>query len=361
MTCVTERDWYAWHHDYDNPATGLAGRLAAVQEQVRDALEAARPGPLRAISMCAGQGRDLIGALAGHPRQHDVRARLVELDPRNADAARQAARAAGLPQVEVVTADAALTDAYAGMVPADLVLACGVFGNVTDADIERTVGYCTQLCARGGTVIWTRGRWAPDLLPRICDWFAGCGFDQLWVSDPAEDFGAATHRFTGTPDPLEPGARMFTFRDHHPRTASPRPRSLSTERTVVPAPPPVPGAPAPTCEARVSRAPNVSTRRMRRACPRPHPRDRNAARRPGRLSLAHQYDQDPHVPGGSGSMGGSGGLSCTFSSRKPGSSRVFRSRPHHDALQLPAGTSVTRQADRCTADPPDPARPRTGT
>ncbi|GHD35622.1 hypothetical protein GCM10010335_31060 [Streptomyces galbus] len=30
--------------------------------------------------MCAGQGRDLIGVLAGHPRRDDVRARLVELD-----------------------------------------------------------------------------------------------------------------------------------------------------------------------------------------------------------------------------------------------------------------------------------------
>jgi hypothetical protein len=222
MAPVTEHDWFTWHHDYDVPHTALARRLAAVQEQIRTALATAPAGPLRAISLCAGQGRDLIGVLAGHPRQHDVRARLVELDPRNADVARRAAQAAGLPLVEVVTGDAAVTDAYAGMAPADLVLACGVFGNMTDADIERTVGYCTQLCARGGTVVWTRGRWAPDLLPQICDWFAGRGFDELWVSDPAEGWGAAAHRFAGTPDPLEPGARMFAFRGHDPRTGPPR-------------------------------------------------------------------------------------------------------------------------------------------
>jgi hypothetical protein len=239
MAPVTERDWYTWHRDYDSPGTALGRRLAAVQAQIRVALDAAKPGPLCAISLCAGQGRDLIGALAGHPRQHDVRARLVELDPRNADAARQAAQAAGLPEVEVVTGDAALTDAYAGMTPADLVLVCGVFGNMTDADIERTVGYCTQLCARDGTVVWTRGRWAPDLLPQICDWFAGRGFDELWVSDPAEGWGAAAHRFTGTPDPLEPGARMFTFRGHYPRTGPPRRLSLWTERIVVHAAAPV--------------------------------------------------------------------------------------------------------------------------
>jgi len=233
---VTERDWYAWHDHYDQPGTMLARRLAAVQDQVRTALDQARPGPLRAISVCAGQGRDLIGALAGHPRQHDVRARLVEIDPRNAGVARQAAQAAGLPGVEVVTADAALTGAYAGMTPADLVLVCGVFGNITDADIERTVGYCTQLCARGGTVVWTRGRWAPDLLPQICDWFASRGFDELWVSDPAERWGAAAHRFAGLPEPLREGARMFTFRGHRPATGPVRHLSLSTERAVVPAP-----------------------------------------------------------------------------------------------------------------------------
>ena len=119
---------------------------------------------------------------------------------------------------------------------------CGLFGNLTDADIERTVGYCTQLTARGGTVVWTRGRWAPDLLPQICEWFAGRGFDELWVSDPAEGWGAAAHRFTGTPDPLEPGVRMFTFRGHHPRTGPARHLSLSTERAVVPALRPFPPA-----------------------------------------------------------------------------------------------------------------------
>ena len=54
-------------------------------------------------------------------------------------------------QVEVVTADASLTDHYLGMVPADLVLICGLFGNIADEDIERTVNSCSQLCRTGGT------------------------------------------------------------------------------------------------------------------------------------------------------------------------------------------------------------------
>jgi hypothetical protein len=227
MNSVTERDWYTWHHDYDEPGTALARRLAAVQDQVRAALDAAPPGPLHAVSLCAGQGRDLIGALAPHPRRDDMSARLVELDPRNAAAARDAAGAAGLPQVEVATGDAALTDHYAGMVPAYLVLVCGVFGNMTDDNVRRTIGYCTQLCAHGGTVVWTRGRWEPDLVPQICDWFADRSFELGWLSDPAEGWGAGAHRFAGTPVPLERGARIFTFTGHHPRTGPDRQRPLT--------------------------------------------------------------------------------------------------------------------------------------
>jgi Putative methyltransferase len=205
------RDWAAWHHAYDDPASPLAQRLLAVQAWIAAALDQAPPGPLRAVSICAGQGRDLIGVLRGHPRGGDVSARLVELDPRNVATARQLAAEAGLTLVEVVTGDAAQTDAYAGLVPADLVLACGVFGNITDEDVARTIRCCASLCAAGGTVVWTRGRGEPDLVPQICDWFEGEGFELLGVSEPAMRWGVGAHRFAGTPGPLPAGERLFTF------------------------------------------------------------------------------------------------------------------------------------------------------
>jgi hypothetical protein len=107
-------------------------------------------------------------------------------------------------------------------VPAHLVVACGLFGNMTDADVKRTIGFCPQLCAAGGTVVWTRGRWAPDLLPRVCEWFEELGFERVWVSPPDFPPGCGAHRFAGTPVPLEEGASMFTFRAHHPVTGPPR-------------------------------------------------------------------------------------------------------------------------------------------
>ena len=142
---MAQRDWYDWHTFYDDPATGLSRRLSWVQEQTRAALDAAPPGPIRAISLCAGQGLDLIGVLADHPRRADVTARLVELDPRNTEVAARLVAEAGLTQVEVVTGDASLTSQYVGIAPAGLVLACGLFGNLTDADVAATIGYCAQL------------------------------------------------------------------------------------------------------------------------------------------------------------------------------------------------------------------------
>src|SRR6476660_2079079 len=159
-------DWYAWHGDYTDPASGLSARLRTVQERVRAELDRLPPGPLRVVSMCAGQGHDLLGVLVDHPRRDDVSALLVEYDPRNVAAARVAVADAGLTAVRIVEGDAGLVDAYAGYAPADLVLACGVFGNVSDADIRRTVDACRGLCRRDGAVIWTRHRREPDLVPQ---------------------------------------------------------------------------------------------------------------------------------------------------------------------------------------------------
>jgi hypothetical protein len=205
-------DWHAWHGGYDIPASSLAQRLDVVREQVRLALDRCPAGPLRLVSLCAGQGRDVLRVLPDHPRRADVTARLVELDPRNADAARQAAVDAGLHGVEVVEGDAALTDHYAGLVPADVVLVCGVFGNLGDDDIERTCGYCVQLCRTGGTLVWTRGRGPrPDRVPRICSWLEARGFERVWLSEPDVGYGVGVHRFAGRSEPLAVGERMFRF------------------------------------------------------------------------------------------------------------------------------------------------------
>jgi hypothetical protein len=166
------------------------------------------PGRIRVISMCAGEGRDLLGVLTDHPRSRDVEGRLVELEPELAATASTAAPA----NVVVDCGDASMTDAYTEAVPADLVLLCGVFGNVTDADVEHTVRALPSLCAPGATAIWTRHRRPPDLTVAIRRWFAASGFDEVAFVAPDDAFyGVGMHRLSGPPLPFRPAERLFTF------------------------------------------------------------------------------------------------------------------------------------------------------
>jgi hypothetical protein len=96
------------------------GRFRAVDHGSDGAaLQRCPSGQIRVLSMCAGQGHDLIDVLDGHPRRGDVHARLVEFDARNVSAARDFAMAADLRRVEILRADASLTDVYEGILPAN--------------------------------------------------------------------------------------------------------------------------------------------------------------------------------------------------------------------------------------------------
>ena len=180
-------DWRSWHEGYDDPDSALSLRLRAVQDEIRAFLAAAPPGPLRVASACSGLGLDLLGALEDHPRRGDVTGRLVELDPELAARSAQLLVAAGLDGLEVVCGDAGRTEAFAPAVPADLLLLCGVFGNVTDEDLRNTVTNASRLCAPGAAVIWTRHRRAPDLTPAIRQWWADAGFEEVSFASPGPD------------------------------------------------------------------------------------------------------------------------------------------------------------------------------
>jgi hypothetical protein len=203
-------EWVDWHEGYvaDSP---LSKRLGVVQRLIREALDRCAPGPIRVISLCAGDGRDLLGVLPEHPRGVDVDATLVELDPELAERARS--RAAHISaSIEVITGDASSTSSFAGAVPADIVLACGIFGNVSDDDIHNTVAHLPSLCAPRATVIWTRGTFAPDLTPTIRGWFVQAGFSELeFIAIEGTTVGVGADQLAIAPPPFALGVRLFTF------------------------------------------------------------------------------------------------------------------------------------------------------
>lgn len=207
------RDYRAWHRDYDDPASALSQRLRIVQQRLADQLDAAPAGPLRLISICAGQGRDVIPVLARHPRGGDVRATLLEIDSANVADARQQASSAGLKQVAVIQADASTSDPYEAYVPADILLACGVFGNISDSDLENTIRHLSMLCRPGASVIWTRHWKRPEIVSSIRKWFEESGFDDLGFEklDNEAKMGVGVSRLRGTPERFVSGYRFFTF------------------------------------------------------------------------------------------------------------------------------------------------------
>ena len=172
MAAMALRDYAAWHDDYDRPGSALHLRLLVVQDLIASALDELPPGPVRVISMCAGQGRDVIGAARRHRRGRDLTGVLVEADSRNVAVARKNIEQAGLDGLTVIEGNAGDSGVYAGAVPADLVLACGIFGNVSDADILRTVSFLPALCASGAWMLWTRAPRDDGILVTIQDWSA---------------------------------------------------------------------------------------------------------------------------------------------------------------------------------------------
>ncbi len=207
-------DWVAWHAAYGDPGSSLPRRLAVVRSEIGRWLDETAPRPVTVLSLCAGDGRDLLGALAGRADGGRVSATLVELDPQLCQRARDAARATAGSGIEVRCADAGTLESYAACPPADLVLACGVFGNVSDADVEGTIAGLPALCAEGARVVWTRHRREPDLTPRIREWFTINGFHEVAFITPEGDLTAiGVHDLVTRPreSTTAPGPRLFTF------------------------------------------------------------------------------------------------------------------------------------------------------
>jgi hypothetical protein len=215
---AADSHWVRWHEPYDDPSSNLSRRLREVQSMLRAALDdtadtAPRPGPIRIVSLCSGQGRDVIDVVATHPRGPEVSALLVELDPALVAFARDRAGSAGVAdRLRIVEGDASQARWYADDVPADIVLVCGVLGNISAADITRTIQAMRGFCLPGGHVIWTRHRRAPDATPSIRADFAAAGFAELAFEAPEGTImTVGHHRLDGPSAPFDPDQVLFDF------------------------------------------------------------------------------------------------------------------------------------------------------
>jgi hypothetical protein len=204
------RDWHAWHQEYDDPASSLSRRLGVVREELTKVL-GERTGPVQLLSLCAGDGRDTLPVLAASPAE--VSAVLVELDPELAAAARRAAAALGV-AVDVRTDDAGLVAAWADAVPVDVLMLCGVFGNISDDDVRRTLAAAPLMLQRGGTVIWTQGNQGAggeDRSEWVRTLLSGPGWEERSVTKPDDaSFRVGVHTWDGIASGVLAN-RLFAF------------------------------------------------------------------------------------------------------------------------------------------------------
>ncbi len=205
-------DWNKWHAYYDDPNSDLHFRLRLVQNQVVAAVDERALRPVSIVSICGGQGRELIGALEHHPRRSEISARLVELDPNNASFARQWAQQVAMTGVEVRNEDASLSDAYEECEPADIVILSGVFGHIGTEDLRRTISFLGEICNTDARVVWTSYEVRPERTDMIKDMFAASEFEEMsFEVTPNGTFGVIVERYRGSRHPFRKNQKIFTF------------------------------------------------------------------------------------------------------------------------------------------------------
>lgn len=200
-------DWRAWHGHYDDEDSSLSRRLQVVQRLLDGLVDGDQVR--RVLTLCAGDGRDILPVLAGKTQRPDVV--LVELDPDLAAAAGRLATETGV-DAAVLVGDAGASQTWHDLVPVDLLMLCGIFGNIRDRDIRTTIDAARGMVTHGGSVIWTRGYLDEvDLRPQIRTWFTEAGFTETAFEAEPIGYGVGVNRWPSDTLANAIPDRLFSF------------------------------------------------------------------------------------------------------------------------------------------------------
>ncbi|MGI8879145.1 MAG: class I SAM-dependent methyltransferase [Jatrophihabitans sp.] len=204
-------DWQEWHQSYQDNASSFSRRLAIIQSHIDTWLDTEAPAQPVVLSICAGDGRDLLQVLADREDRDRVSGVLIEWDGRLSSQAQDQIAAAGLHRIEVRCSDAGAVSAYTGALPADLVILAGVFGNISDADVRKVIRQLPAMCRPGARVIWTRHRNPPDLTGAIRGWLLAEHFAEKSFTAPEDAvFSVGVADYVGPPVPWDPPNILFS-------------------------------------------------------------------------------------------------------------------------------------------------------
>jgi hypothetical protein len=207
------KDWLVWHEAYDDPSSSLARRLGVVRRRLEEVLDAPAGERRQLLSLCAGDGRDVIPVLAAQATSSSVSALLVERNEELSRRALQSASSSGLGTVEARCADAGDPASFNDVLRVDVLLLCGIFGNIEHGRVKRVIDVVPHLLAKGGYGIWTRGASDPDRRPEVRSWFRAAGLDEISFDGAPETFAVGVNQLvSGWPDtPRHLPSRLFSF------------------------------------------------------------------------------------------------------------------------------------------------------
>jgi hypothetical protein len=115
-------------------------------------------------------------------------------------------------------ADAGIVSVFSDVLPVDVLMLCGVFGNIERATVRHVVEQVPAMVTAGGVVIWTRGGHEPDdPRPEVRRWFVEAGMPEVSFDGPPNSYGVGVNRVkVSRPHQLDgpdesDGRRLFTF------------------------------------------------------------------------------------------------------------------------------------------------------
>lgn len=208
--------WQSWHENYRN-SLPLRARLEEVSQQVTDAINAIESPRVHVLSLCSGDGRDLLKVLLSGNTNKAVDATLIELDPILVEQGREAFAEHGFSDfVQFRCADATLFSSYQDLPKAELVMVCGVFGNVRANHVERLIFSLKGFCSPGARVVWTRSLNEFDdgeaAAQRIRCCFKDTGFrEAAFKRTPEGTFAVGSLIYEGEQERLPSTGQMFEF------------------------------------------------------------------------------------------------------------------------------------------------------
>ena len=205
--CLKEQSLESWHDNYEDETSTPYKRTLIVKKLIADYL--INKNNITILSICAGQGRDVLTSLNA-----DTCAYLIDVDKECVDYAQSYVNKNDLYNVFVIEADASLISTYIdnNIPKADLILICGVFGHLSLEDINITAQSLKQLIKPNGSVIWTRHKFDNDITKEVRDLFELAGYqEEAFISPKEEPFSIGMYKLIQ--DTIEPiyDLKMFDY------------------------------------------------------------------------------------------------------------------------------------------------------